>query len=247
MDFNFVVKTKQDYANFIKYLKSISKGETIEDKVRHIAILNTKQDVIGITMANIRKTAKQIFKNGYQDFLDICLGCDYKQELYEETLIQGLVIAEIKDLAKQKELLSVWVHKIDNWSTCDSVVSTMKSLKNSTDKNKYFDFYLNLCFSKKEFVSRFGIIVLMVNYLENEYIDQILDMCKKVKSEHYYVKMGVAWLVSFAFIKFKDKTKPLLESRVLDKFTQNKSISKCRDSYQVSKEDKDLLVAYRIK
>lgn len=247
MSFDFVVKTKQDYANFVKYLKSISKCETIEDKNRHVAILNTKQDVIGITMANIRKTAKQIFKNGYQDFLDVCLSGDYKKELYEETLIQGLVIAEIKDLEKQKELLSGWVNKIDNWSTCDSVVSTMKPLKKSINKNKYFEFFLKLCFSEKEFVSRFGIIVLMVNYLEEEYIDQILDMCKNVNSEYYYVKMGVAWLVSFAFIKFKDKTKTLLASKVLDKFTQNKSISKCRDSYQISQEDKDLLVAYRIK
>ena len=244
---NFNIKTKSDYLELVKYLKTICKQESIEDKNRHTAILNTRQNVLGIAMANIRKIARAICKQNYEEFLQVCLNASYKQEYYEETLIQGLVIAEIKDLEIQKKYLKIWIKKIDNWSTCDSVVSTMKGLKKSTDKKDYFEFYYNLCFSDKEFESRFGIIVLMTCYLEEDYIDKILQMCEKVTLDKYYVKMAIAWCLSFAFMKFKNKTYELFEKRVLDKFTQNKAISKCRDSFQVEKLDKENLINFRIK
>ena len=101
--FDFEIKSKEDLETLIDTLKSVSKNETIEDHERHVKILNTKQNVIAISMANIRKFAKQIFKAGYEKFLELSLPNDLYQEFYEETLIQGLVIAEIKDLEKQKE------------------------------------------------------------------------------------------------------------------------------------------------
>ena len=244
---DFVIQNQTDYDEFVMHLKSVSKNETLEDKKRHIAILNTKQDVIAISMVNIRKIAKKIFKAGYDKFLEIGLARDYKAEFYEETLIQGLVIAQIKDIQKQKDWFSRWINKIDNWSTCDSVISTMKLLKNNPNKREVFEFYLKLCFSSQEFVSRFGIVCLMTNFLEEAFIDEILDMCKKVKSDDYYVKMAVAWLFSMAFVKFREKTLLIIQTKTLDKFVQNKTISKCRDSFQVSKEDKDMLKDLRIK
>lgn len=245
--FNFKIDNENDYQNFLNELKSVSKNETIEDHERHVKILNTKQNVIAVEMKTIRQFAHKIFKSGYEKFLELSLSNDLYQEFYEETLIQGLVIAEIKDLEKQKDYFKKWVHKIDNWSTCDTVVSTMKSLKNSLEKNKHFDFYYNLCFEDKEFISRFGIVVLMTCFLEEEFIDKILKMCETVKSDAYYVNMAIAWLISFAFIKFKDKTYNLFEKRLLSKFVQNKAISKCRDSYRVEKQDKENLIKYRIK
>ena len=247
MDFDFKIETQDDYQKFLKVLNSVSKNESIEDHERHVKILNTKQQVIAISMANIRKFAKKIFKNGYESFLNISLEKDYKSEFYEETLIQGLVIAEIKDLEIQKQYFEKWICKIDNWSTCDSVVSTMKSLKNSKEKSKHFKFYYDLCFSPKEFVSRFGIVVLMTIFLEDEFIDKILTMCEQVKSDDYYVNMAIAWLLSFAFMKFKEKTYKLFENKTLSKFVQNKAISKCRDSFRVLKTDKERLVNFRIK
>ena len=247
MGFDGIVYDEKSYKNYIKHLKSVSKDETIEDKKRHIAILNTKQNVIGISMAVIRKTAKQIAKNSGEAFLKLTLENDYQNEFYEDTLIQGLVIAEIKDFQKQTHYFERWVNKIDNWSTCDSVVTSLKKLKKSPEKNQYFEFYKNLCFCEKEFVSRFGLIVLMVCYLEKDYIDEVLEICEKIKSEHYYVKMAVAWLLSMAFVSFKEKVYDVLIRGVLDKFTQNKTISKCRDSFRVSSEDEQKLVRFRIK
>lgn len=247
MQFNFIIKSRNDYFLFVDYLKSVSKNETIEDKQRHINILNTSQNVIAIPMSNIRNIAKKIFKNGYEFYLNYSLKKNYKEEFYEDTLIQGLVIAQLKDFNKQKNYLNKWIFKIDNWATCDSVVSTMKHLKNNLLKPLEFEYFLSLCYRKEEFVSRFGIVTLMTYFLEEKYIDKILEMCKNLNSDYYYVKMALAWLLSFAFIKFKNKIYELLKIKVLDKFVQNKTICKCRDSFQVLKEDKELLIKYRKK
>lgn len=236
-----IIKSKSDYNKFVKDLKSFARGESVEDKQRHIAIINTKLDVLCLPMKIIREVAAKISAGEPLEFLKYA-----GDGSYEEILIQGLVIAKLKDLNLQIKLFDKWVHKIDCWALVDSTVSTNKNLKNSKNKANYFDYYYNLCFSEKEFNSRFGIINLMTNFMEEDYIGRILEMCKLVKNDAYYVQMGIAWLISVAFVYFRDKTLSLLKEQSLSKFVQNKSISKCRDSFRVSKEDKDMLAKLRI-
>ena len=59
--------------------------------------------------------------------------------------------------------------------------------------------------------------------------------------------MSNAWLLCEFMIKQRDKTLHYLKSNNLNKFTINKAISKCRDSFRVSKEDKELLLKYKVK
>jgi len=242
MEFDFIVKNFRDYLRFKEYLLSLAKEESIEYKERHRKIINTKKEIISLSMADIRKVAKKIAKNCANSFLDFS-----KDDTYEEILIQGLVITYIKDISTQMSLLNIWKNKIDCWAHCDSVVSSMKLFAKSKEKDKYFEQFYNYCFSEEEFTARFGIVTLMTYYLEEKYIDKIYDMCRKITNKAYYVQMAVAWLISYGFVKFKEKTYALLEEKILDKFTQNKSICKCRDSFRVLAEDKEKLVNYRIK
>lgn len=235
-----------DYNGFLSKLKSLSKNETVEDLARHKAILNTKQEVIGISMAHIRTLAKDISKTNRESFLKLAESKLPEYSFYEETLIEGLVIANIKDLDYQVSKLKIWVEKIDNWATCDSVVTTMKLLKKSKNKDKYIDEFIFMAKSPKEFVSRFGVIVLMIDYLDEDHIDRIYGLIKEIKNDAYYVKMAIAWFISYGYLINKEKTIKLLNEKVLDKFIQNKAISKCRDSYRISQEDKDNLLLYRM-
>ena len=81
---------------------------------------------------------------------------------------------------------------------------------------------------------------------KDEYIDKIYDMLNGFETEkEYYVNMMNAWLICELFIKRRDKTLKFLECNRLNRFTINKGISKCRDSFRVSEEDKLLLLNYR--
>jgi len=53
--------------------------------------------------------------------------------------------------------------------------------------------------------------------------------------------MAVAWLISICYIKYRNKTLEYIKKNMLDDFTHNKAISKIRDSYRVSSEDKIFL------
>ena len=234
-------ENEKDYEQFLEYLKTHSKEESIEDLKRHKAIINCPREILGLSMKDIRNISKLISNSNYQNFLKLSNG-----ETYEEVMIQGIVISSIKDLEYQINLLDKWVRKIDSWGLCDSVISSMKWLKKPENQKKYFEYFYNLCFEDEEFVSRFGIVTLMAYFINENYIDKIYEMCKNVKNEKYYVQMAIAWLVSVGYVYFPEKTYSLLEKKIFCKFIQNKSISKCRESFRVSKEDKEKLKQLRI-
>ena len=50
--------------------------------------------------------------------------------------------------------------------------------------------------------------------------------------------MAIAWLISEAYIKQKEKTLKFIENNKLNNFTHNKAIQKIIESYRVSKEEK---------
>ena len=156
-------------------------------------------------MKDIRDTAKLISKNGFENFLKVSSG-----ESYEEVMIQGSVISSIKDFDKQINILDKWIRKIDCWSLCDSVVTSMKWLKKEEYQTKFFNYFYNLCFENEEFVSRFGIVTLMAYFINEKFIDKIYEMCENVKNEKYYIQMAIAWLVSVGYVYFPEKTYALL-------------------------------------
>lgn len=101
--------------------------------------------------------------------------------------------------------------------------------------------------AQREFEVRFGVIMLMNYYFDQSNIDHSLNIISKVDTRRaYYIMMSVAWAVATVFVKQRDKTFDLLLSKRLDREVQNKAISKIRDWFRVSKQDKDLVVGYKI-
>jgi len=240
------ISNSKEYGEFICFLKSLSKNENIIDKQRHKAILNTNQEIIGIDMKTIRNIAKIISKNCAEKYLSIASQKTINNSFYEETLIEGLVIAQISDLDLQINKLKEWINKIDNWSTCDSVVCSLKKLKKSKNNMKYFELFKNMALQNSEFVSRFAIVTLMTLYLNKDTLDDIYATILKIKSDKYYINMAIAWLIASGFLVDSIKTYKILSKKKLNKFVQNKAISKCCDSFRVSQDDKNKLKLLRM-
>ena len=53
--------------------------------------------------------------------------------------------------------------------------------------------------------------------------------------------MARAWFFATAMAKQREKTLLYLKEKRLDKWTHNKTIQKCIESYRITKEDKQLL------
>ena len=209
----------------------------IDDNYRAFAIkgILTDYPFLGVRTPDLRALAKEIIASGGgEEFLRS------EPKSYEELTIQGFIIASL-DYEEMKKRLPAYVAKIDNWCTTDLVVSSLKSIKkNREDFLNVVDEFLK---SSHEFTVRTALVCLKSYYVTPDYLAVIFDRVTEVKDrEEYYIKMAVAWLISECFIKFPDETYGFLKAGILPTWTQNKSISKIRDSYRVPKEIKDSLL-----
>lgn len=191
--------------------------------------------IIGVRLPTLRKLAEEIAKGDWQDYLR-----NSDDQYYEEVMLKGMVIGYIKtDMDEILKYITEFIPKIDNWAVCDSFCSGLKYTKNH--KNRVWDFLQPYLFSDEEFHIRFGVVMLLNYYIEDRYIDKILDICNQIKHDGYYVKMAVAWAISVCYVKYDIKTMYFLEKNNLDDFTYNKAIQKIIESLQVDKKTKEML------
>ena len=201
-----------------------------------------EDSLIGVRIPLLRKKASEISKGSYwSDFLK-----EDDNLFFEEKMLQGMVIALVKIEAREKIILiEKFLPKIDNWSVCDSFCSSLKFAGEERNQEIFWEFIEPLFHDKREYHVRFASVMSLNYYLNSEYLPRVLESYNEVNHEGYYAKMAVAWGISMAFVKDKEKTKKLLEKKSLDKFTYNKALQKIRESFQVSSEEKKLLKKYK--
>ena len=237
---SFEITTWNDekYREFIEYLKSLHDEKYKE--FHSSLVLNSKYEMIGIRVPIMRDIAKNISKSNIEDFLKYV-----QDKYYEEIMIQGLVISHIKDENTFYKYFKEFINKIDNWAVCDSFCSSIKIVEKY--EAKYFKEAIKLALEKSEFISRVGLIIILNHFIAKDNLKDIYDTLNKIQSDKFYINMAEAWLICEMYIKYPKETKKFLGNNNLNKFTQNKAISKIRDSYRVSKEEKEMLNGLKIK
>lgn len=193
------------------------------------------ENILGVKLPILRKIAKNLSKEDYNDFLS-----NEDTKYYEEIMIEGLTIGYLKiDNESRFKYIKNFIPKINNWAVCDSFCNNLKFTKKNI--NEVWNFILPYTTSENEFDIRFAVVMMLNFYMIEDYIDKVLNILNNIHHDGYYVKMSVAWAVSFAYIHFPEKTLAFLKNNNLDNFTYNKSLQKIIESNRVSKEDKDLM------
>lgn len=228
---------EKNYKQFVEYLKSL-KDEKYKE-FHSSLVLNSKYEMIGIRVPVMRNIAKDIAKkSNIEDFLKYA-----QDDYYEEIMIQGLVISHIKDEKVFYDYFKKHAKKIDNWALCDTFCSCIKIVEKYEDK--YFSEVINMSLNDKEFISRIGLVTILDHFVTEKNLDMIFNTLNQIKSDKFYINMAEAWLVCELYIKYPEQTKNFVKKNNLNKFTQNKAISKIHDSYRVSEADKKMLNNYR--
>lgn len=209
-----------------------------DDKYRsfHSNLCPGVENILGVRLPLLRKIANSLSKE--EDYYNYLNNGDTKY--YEEIMIEGLIIGYLKtDNENRFNYIKNFIPKIDNWAICDSFCNNLKFTKENM--NEVWNFILPYTSSENEFDIRFAIVMMLNFYIIEDYIDDVLNTLNKINHDGYYVKMAVAWAVSYAYIDFPQKTLAFLKNNNLDNFTYNKSLQKIIESTRVSKEDKDLM------
>lgn len=209
--------------------------ELAEDEYKKFSssLLPGIDNLIGVRLPALRKIAKQIAKKDWRSYLE-----NADDIYFEEIMLQGMVLGYVNkdDIEDVLGYIVDFVPKINNWSVCDSFCVGLKI----TNKNKerIWDFLQPYLSSDKEFEVRFGIVMLIDFYIDDDYIKLVLKQLDSTSHDGYYVKMAVAWAISICYIKFEELTQEYLKNNNLDDFTYNKSLQKICESLKVDKKTK---------
>ena len=174
--------------------------QDLKYKEFHSSLCPNVDKIIGVRVPELRKMAKEIASQKHVEFLS-----QAKDEYYEELLLEGLVIGYAKiSIEETMKYLKNFVPKINSWAVCDTTCSNLKiTKKHMKEMWEFLEKYIN---SNKEYEIRFALVMYLNYYLTDEYIDKILGKVDKITNKEYYVQMAIAWLISFAYIKQKEKT-----------------------------------------
>lgn len=202
---------KSDYQKFVDYLFSF---EDLEYKNFNSKLV-LKNNLIGIRVPILKKIAKELAKGNYKEFISIM-----NHNYHEEVLIHGLILGYIKD---PMNYFDDYIIYMNDWQSCDITIYNMK----------YFKYNQDINYIKKYLYHRVGYVILLTYYIKDEYIDELYNIVDNYNSDNYYVKMAVAWLLSYLIIYDKNRAVQYLKKSKLDDFTYNKGIQKAIESKKI--------------
>ncbi len=108
----------------------------------------------------------------------------------------------------------------------------------------YIDRWLG---SEHTYTVRFGILMLMQHFLDEDFDISYMDRIAEIRSDEYYINMMIAWYFATALAKQPDAAMKVLHDGRLDKWTHNKAIQKATESRRITDEMKAYLRTLKIR
>ena len=190
---------------------------------------------IGVRVPVCRALAKKLYKNKSEEVKEFLTALPHRY--YDENMLHGLIISEIKDFNQCISELEDFLPYVDNWAVCD--IMSPKCFKKY--KKELLQLIKAWTKSSEEYTIRFGIEMLMSLFLDDDFKQEYLMIAASVHSDRYYVNMMIAWFFATALSKQWASTIGYIEDNKLDEWVHNKTIQKARESYRISDEQKQYL------
>ncbi|MCR5664483.1 MAG: DNA alkylation repair protein [Oscillospiraceae bacterium] len=195
------------------------------------------ETIVGVRTPVLRKIAKELFESADRDaFL-----AELPHRYYEENLIHFFMLAMIRDFDACVKAVEAFLPYVDCWPVSDQ--ATPKAFRKN--REKLLPYLEKWIASEHVYTARFGLRMLMNEYLDADFKEEVLELAASKTGEDYYLKMMVAWFFATALAKRYEETIPYFENRRLDERTHRKAIQKAVESYRVTDERKEYLKSLR--
>lgn len=227
-----VVKEIRDILSKQKDIKYTFMQENIVPNI-------SKETIIGVRVPFLRQMAKEYVKRPDIDgFLQ-----DLPHKYFDENNFHSCLIDAMKDFDTCVRELERFLPFIDNWATSDYI--SPKIFKKH--KEELLPFLYKWVEREETYHKRVAIKLWMDFYLDEDFRVEYPKKIAAIRSSEYYVNMMVAWYFATALAKQWDTVIPFLEKKALPKWTHNKTIQKARESYRITKEQKEYLMSLKWK
>ncbi len=215
------------------------KDEKFAEFTRKLIPNVAPEKVIGVRAPLLRAYAKELFASAAEkEFFD-----DLPHVYLEENTLHGLLVSNLKDPAEILDRLDDFLPFVDNWATCDTI-SPKNLAKNLEVLAAKATAWLK---SDKTYTVRCGVNMFMQFFLGENFKVEYAEQIAAIRSDEYYVRMGVAWYFATALAKNYEETLPFIAGKKLDIWTHNKTIQKAIESFRVTEAHKAVLRKYKIK
>ena len=192
-----------------------------------------KETILGVKTPDMRRIAKEIWgTKEAESFL-----AELPHRYYEENQVHFFLIAMIRDFDACAQAVETFLPYVDCWPVSDQ--ATPKSFKKNHEK--LLPLIRKWIGSEHVYTARFGIRMLMNEFLGEDFTKEYLELAASAAGEDYYLKMMQAWYFATALAKQYDATVPYMEPGRLDEWVRKKSIQKALESFRVSEEHKEYL------
>ena len=137
-----------------------------------------KEKIIGIRVPILRKFAKEFYKDKsvVEEFFS-----ELPHHYYEENLLHGFLIEQIKDFQSAVEHTEAFLPFVDNWAVCD----TFSPKIFQKYPKEVYEYILKWIKSDKTYTIRYAVGLLLSNYLDEHFQKDMLQLVSEVKSEEY--------------------------------------------------------------
>lgn len=217
----------EDYPRHIRELRALAE----EDYRRFQEKLIPGERILGVRMPVLRRMAREIGRGDYAGYLAAASG-----GFHETLLLRGLVIGTIRDVEQAMAAVQDFVPEIRNWAVCDSFCGGLKITHKYSDR--IFRLVEFCCAANQEFTARFGAVMLLMYYVNDDMIGRTLELLAGLGQNGYYARMAVAWALSVCYVKYPGHTAEYLKHKIADRWILGKTLQKIRESYRVSDADK---------
>ena len=120
-----------------------------------------RETFIGVRVPELRKLAKSYIKDKEsQQFLK-----ELPHRFYDENMLHGLLLSEIKDYDSCISELDIFLPYVDNWAVCD-IMSPKVFRKHKEELLKKIKIWAA---SDQVYTCRFGLEMLMTHFLDEDY------------------------------------------------------------------------------
>lgn len=190
-------------------------------------------NVIGVRVPMLRKYAAELSgTDAAEKFIGIL-----PHKYYEENNLHMYLITLIKSAERTIEELKRFLPYVDNWATCDSYGS--KALKKSPEQT--CTFAMQCLESSHTYTIRYGIGLLMTDFLDDNFSEDILKKVAAIVSDEYYVNMMCAWYMATALAKQHNSAMPYFENHMMSPVVWKMAVRKAIESYRIDDDTKTCL------
>lgn len=214
-------------------------------------IVNTQQQVYGVRVPDLRKLAKQLVKQGISpedapmsaaEVRAYLRSLDQNALVFEQVLLGGLFINQLKiDDKTRAELTEIYLPLVDSWAQIDCFADRNPAYRNDF----WWWFATEKLADKREFFVRYGVIMLMCDFLTPEKLAAVFAELRQISHDGYYVKMAMAWLYAEAALVDFAATMRELQAAPIDPWIKKKALQKCRESRRFNTEEQAIIARER--